>query len=235
MNQTATDLKLKVLCADLPAPPLFWRDDQGQRHGYEADVARLLGSKLAGDTAFVYRQWADFYPALAAGEGDILLCGQGISEYRRTLADFTAPYAVFDESVMVRRGSPIRRAEDLAGRRVGAIDKSLNMALAETFEGAIRVPFSGESEDVMGDMVAALRRGEIDAFVDDDVALVPLAEEEDLAIAFTVASRNAWGIAVKKGEPERLARVEAALAEVKANGELRALWERWMPTLDYPF
>lgn len=235
MNQTATDLKLRVICADLPAPPLFWRDNQGLRHGYEADVARLLGSKLAGDTDFVYRQWADFYPALEAGEGDVLLCGQGISEYRKSLADFTAPYAVFDESVMVMRGSPIRRAEDLEGRRVGAIENSLNMALAETFEGAILVPFSGESEDVMGDMVAALRRGEIDAFVDDDVALVPLAEENDLTIAFTVASRNAWGIAVKKGESKRLARVEAALSEAKASGELEALWQKWMPSLRYPF
>ena len=213
MSQSITERNLRVICADLPAPPLFWRDDKGWRHGYEADVARLLGSKLVGDTDFVYRQWGDFYPALEAGEGDILLCGQGISEYRQSLADFTSPYAVFDESVMVMRGSTIHSAADLAGRRVGAIDKSLNMALAETFEGATLVPFSGDSDDVMGDMVAALRRGEIDAFVDDDVALVPLAEEKDLAIAFTQATRNAWGIAVKKGESERLKRIENALDE----------------------
>ncbi len=234
MSQSATDHKLRVICADLPAPPLFWRDSEGRRHGFEADVARLLAKNMDRDVVFVYRQWDDFYPALEAGEGDILLCGQGISEYRKSLADFTAPYAVFDESVMILRGSSVRSADDLAGLRVGAIDKSLNMALAETFEGAIVVPFSGESEDVMGDMVKALRKGTIDAFVDDDVALLPLAEEEDLAIAFTVETRNAWGIAVKKDEPEQLARVEAALSEAKASGELKVLWQKWMPALSYP-
>lgn len=235
MSQTTNNHNLRVICADLPAPPLFWRDDQGHRHGYEADVARLLSRKLGGNADFVYRQWGDFYPTLEADEGDILLCGQGISEYRKSLADFTAPYAVFDESIMVLRNSPIHSAADLKGRRVGAIDKSLNMALAETFEGATLVAFAGDTDDVMGDMVEALRRGEIDAFVDDDVALVPLAEEKDLAIAFTEETRNAWGIAVKKGQSERLKRIENALADVKASGELEALWQKWMPTLKYPF
>ena len=225
----------RVICADLPAPPLFWKDADGYRHGYESDVARLLGSKLGQETRFVYQNWADFYPALEAEAGDILLCGQGISEYRKSLADFSEPYAVFDEAVMVLRDSPVSSPKDLIGKRVGAIANSLNMALAETFSGCITVPFAGDSEDVLGDMVKALRAGNIDAFVDDDVALVPLAEEVDLAIAFTVPSNNAWGIAVRKGAPERLSAVNQALAEAKHSGELQALWHKWMPSLSYPF
>lgn len=226
---------LKVICADLPAPPLFWRDEQGQRHGYEADLARALGARLGRQTQFVYRNWADFYPALDAGDGDILLCGQGISEYRKTLGDFSEAYAVFDEAVMVLRGSPVKSPADLVGKRVGAIANSLNMALAETFTGCITVPFGGDSEDVMGDMVKALRAGEVDAFVDDDVALVPLADEPDLAIAFIEPTHNRWGIAVKKGNPAWLAEVDAALAALKADGELERIWKHWMPTLAYPF
>lgn len=229
------DKKLRVICADLPAPPLFWKDEHGYRHGYETDVARLLARKMGLETELVYQNWAEFYPALESNQGDILLCGQGISEYRKTLADFTQPYAVFDEAVMIRRGAPIKSPADLVGKRVGAIANSLNMALAETFTGCITVPFAGESDDVMGDMVQALRNGDIDAFVDDDVALVPLAEEEDLAIAFIAPTQNEWGIAIKKGQPEWLATVNEVLSEVKANGELEAFWKHWMPSLRYPF
>ena len=50
------------------------------------------------------------------------------------------------------------------------------MALAETFEGASPVPFGGESDDVFGEMLDALRAGEVDAVVDDDVAFLALAE-----------------------------------------------------------
>ncbi|GGX98638.1 amino acid ABC transporter substrate-binding protein [Litchfieldella qijiaojingensis] len=225
---------LKVICADLPAPPLFERDENGSRHGYEADVARLIGEVMGLRVEWIYRQWGDFYPALAAGEGDLLLCGQGISEYRATLGDFTRPYAIFDESVMVKAESDIARPEDLAGKRVGAIANSLNMQLAESFANAICVPFDGASDDVFGDMVLALRSGDIDALVDDDVALVPL-EADDLRIAFTVPTRNAWGAVVAKGNPERLARINVALDDIVADGSLRRVWQKWMPSLPYPF
>lgn len=225
---------LRVICADLPAPPLFERDDRGERHGYEADVARLIAERLGRRVEWVYRQWSDFYPALDAGEGDLLLCGQGISNYRKTLGDFTRPYAIFDESVMVRSGSGITSPQHLEGLRVGAIANSLNMALTETFAGVVPVPFDGASDDVFGDMVAALRSGDIDALVDDDVALVPL-EADDLTIAFSVPTRNTWGAVVAKNQPDWLARVNWAIGEIIENGTLESSWERWMPTLAYPF
>lgn len=226
--------KLRVICADLPAPPLFERDASGGRHGYEADIARLIAAQLGREVVWVYKQWDDFYPALDAGEGDLLLCGQGVSDYRKTLGDFTTPYAIFDESVMVRAESTVTSAEQLAGYRVGAIVNSLNMALAETFPGVTRVAFDGASDDVFGDMLAALRAGEIDALVDDDVALVPL-EAEDVKIAFTVPTRNAWGGVVAKNNAEWLASVNQALERIIANGSMRAAWETWMPALPYPF
>lgn len=225
---------LKVICADLPAPPLFWREN-GERFGYEADVARALANKMGLECQFVYRQWGDFYPSLDAVVGDVLLCGQGISEYRQTLANFTAPYAVFDEAVMVMQDSGIRSLPDLDGKRVGAIANSMNMALVETFKGAIAVPFVGTTDDIMGEMVQALRGGEIDAFVDDDVALVPLADEADLRIAYTVPTQNKWGIAIAKNRPEMLAQVDLALQALKDDGSLQAIWQQWMPNLQYPF
>lgn len=88
----------------------------------------------------------------------------------------------------------------------------------------------------MGDMVKALRKGEVDAFVDDDVALVPLADEDDLDIAFIVETQNKWGIAVGQKTPSSwLAEIDKALLEIKQDGSLRKVWKQWMPTLRYPF
>jgi polar amino acid transport system substrate-binding protein len=117
---------------------------------------------------------------------------------------------------------------------VGAIAGSTNMALAETFEGAIRVPFDGSSEDVFGEMIAALRAGEVDAVVDDDVALVPLADDAQLEIAFTLPARNRWGVGVAKDRPEMRESLDAALGAVIGDGRLEGAWRRWMPTLEFP-
>jgi polar amino acid transport system substrate-binding protein len=164
-----------------------------------------------------------------------VLCGQGISPERLAIVDFTEPYAVFDESVLVRAASDIAAADDLRGRRVAAIAGSVNMTLARSFPDAVPVPFSGDSDDVFGEMVAALRGGEVDAVVDDDVALIPLAGAPDLEVAFTVATQNRWGIAVSKARPDLRAELDGALAELRADGTLAALWRRWMPELAFPF
>ena len=225
---------LKVICADLPAPPLFWREGE-TRFGYESDVARAIAAKLGLECKFVYQQWGDFYASLNDNTGDILLCGQGISEYRKTLANFTEPYGVFDEAVMVLQDAPYQSLADLKGKRVGAIANSMNMALVDTFDGVIAVPFVGTTDDIMGEMVAALRAGEVDAFVDDDVALVPLANEADLRIVYTAPTQNKWGIAVSKERPETLVKVNEALQALKDDGTLKAIWQQWMPNLQYPF
>lgn len=226
---------LRVVCADLPAPPLFWRDEAGNRYGYETEVAREIAKRLGQSCEFVYVNWANFYPTINSGDADIVLCGQGISDYRKTLVDFSEPYAMFDEAVMCLKGSSIRSSTDLVGKKVGAIANSVNMALAETFTGAITVPFEGTTKDVMGEMVESLRRGEIDAFVDDDVALIPLAEEPDLEIAFTNPSRNEWGCAIKKGNDKLKGEIDNALLSMKKDGTLKKLWEREIKILSYPF
>jgi polar amino acid transport system substrate-binding protein len=176
-------------------------------------------------------------PAVKAGDADAVLCGQGITADRQALVDFTRPYAVFHEGVLVRRGTHIATASDLAGRRVAAIDGSTNMALAKTFEGAHPVAFgAGGSDDVYADMLAALESGEVDAVVDDDVVFVPLGESDPrFELAFTVQTGNRWGIAVAKDRGEVLRELDGALARVIADGRHRRAWDTWLPTLDYPF
>jgi polar amino acid transport system substrate-binding protein len=227
---------LVLACSDIEAPPLFHASGGAQeRRGYEPDVGRALAERLGRPLVWSFLPWAGMLPAVVAGDADGVLCGQGISPERLAIVDFTEPYAVFDESVLVRAASDIAAADDLRGRRVGAIAGSVNMTLARSFPGAVPVPFSGDSDDVFGEMVAALRGGEVDAVVDDDVALIPLAGAPDLEVAFTVATQNRWGIAVSKARPDLRAELDGALAELRADGTLAALWRRWMPELAFPF
>ena len=86
-----------------------------------------------------------------------------------------------------REAVPTR--DGLTGKRVGAIADSANMRLAKTFNGAILVPFDGNSDDVFGDMVGALRAGEVEAVV-DDVALISIAAAPDIDMAFSIETRN---------------------------------------------
>jgi polar amino acid transport system substrate-binding protein len=226
---------LRLVCIDADAMPLFGKSRGGVREGYEPAAAALVGHTLDRPLEWVFKPWIEMADAVDAGEGDAIWCGQGITAERRRRVDFTRPYAVFDESLLVRAGSGINSPGGLAGKRIGAIADSTNMALAETFEGAELVPFGGESDDVFGEMMDALRAGELDGVVDDDVAFLALADDPAFEIAFTVPTRNEWGAAVSKTRPEMRNALNHALAEVIRDGRLAACWKRWLPGLTYPF
>lgn len=229
---------LRLACIDADAPPLFSLfAAEGGRRGFEPAVAELVAAELGRPFAWAPTTWPEMIPAVQAGDADAILCGQGVTEERMRQVDFTRPYAVFHESVLVRRGSGIAGAADLVGRKVAAIENSTNMALAETFAGAEPVAFgAGGSGDVYADMLAALAAGEVDAVVDDDVVFVPLGESDPrFEVAFTVRTGNRWALGVAKDRPDLRDELDAALARVIADGRHRKAWEEWLPTLAYPF
>ncbi|NKX49902.1 amino acid ABC transporter substrate-binding protein [Arthrobacter deserti] len=232
-NSTLSPGVPRLACIDSEAPPLFnLADRAGNRRGYEPEAAALVASVLGLRVEWAYLAWDDMLPAVRDHRVDAVWCGQGIIPERQAVVNFTDPYAVFDETVLVRKGDPARAPEDLAGYRVAAIEGSANMRLAVTFPGAEPVAFTGE--DVFGDMLAALRNGEVDAMVDDDVATVPLGGDPAYDVAFTVRTGNRWGIGVAKDNPFLLAEINAALAAVVSDGRLERVWTKWMPHLQFP-
>lgn len=229
MSVTVVPGVLTLACSPLPAPPLFWTDEDGTRHGYEPDAAAAVAAAAGLELRWIFRQWSGLRPAVDAGECDAIWCGSAITEARRLVFEYSRPYAVFDESVLVRADNVADGPAGLAGLRVGAIAGSTNMALAETFPGIEAVAFDGATDDILGDMLSALRAGEVDAVVDDDVAFLGL-DDPGLRVAFTVPTRNAWGAACRKGNGELVQVLDAAIAAA----DLRAVWQGWLPGLAYP-
>jgi ABC-type amino acid transport substrate-binding protein len=215
----------------MAAPPLFWTEPDGVRHGYEPAAAQAVADALGLELRWIFRQWADFERALAEGECDGIWCGSAITAERELRMLYSEPYAVFDESVVVRAGDAVGAMKDLRGRRVGAIAGSTNLALAATFPGVDCVPFDGVSDDVFGDMLRALLIGDVDAVVDDDVAFIGIERTHPgIRVAFTIATRNRWGCALRLGDDE----LKQALDEGIAEADLAAVWSSWLPSLSYP-
>ena len=220
---------LTLCCSSLDSGRLFWTDPDGSRHGYEPEVAAAVAAAAGLELRWIFRQWSDFAGALDRRECDAIWCGSAITPERRRVFDYTRPYAVFDESVVVRPESTVSSREELGGQRVLAIAGSTNMQLAETFPGAVLVPFQGDTDDVLGDMLTMLRTGRVDAVVDDDVCFIE--PDPTLRVAFTVPTRNPWGGACRKGESELVGLLDDAIARV----ELRPIWDKWLSALSFPF
>jgi len=225
---------LRLACIDADAPPLFDLSPDGiRRTGYEPAAADLVASVMGRDIEWVITGWDNMIPMVQSREVDAVWCGQGMIPERIALVDFTQPYAIFNETTLVRTGDPGNSPTTMNGYKVGAIAGSANLKVAQSIVGAEIVEFTGPS--VFEDMIHALRTGAVDAFVDDDVVMIPLAEKDpDFVVAFTAETRNPWGVGVQKGNSELLGELNRALDTVIADGRLAKVWNDWMPNLPFP-
>ncbi len=226
---------LTLSCDPLDARPLFWTEPDGSRHGYEPDAAAAVAARLGLELRWRLVGWNDRYPAVERGEADGVWCGVAWTPERAAAMRIGEAYAVFGESLAVRRDAPIGSVADLAGRQIGAIAGSTNMALVRTWPGAIPVAFDGEGDDVFGQMKEATTSGAIDGFVDDAPAFVDLGPDDPLRVALSVATDQRWGCAMAPGADVLGAAVDDAIRACAADGTLAAVWRRWVPSLPCPF
>ena len=226
---------LHIAASDFDARPMSYLTTDGNRTGYEPELARAVCAHLGLTPVWHNLPMNRFYTCLDTGHYDAVWFNQAITPERQQVVTFTQPYGLFDEAVLVRKGSGIASAADLRGKRVGGLAESTNIALVEGFPEAIAVPFPG-SDKVLPEMLEALRNAEIDALIDDELVLVvAAAADPNLTLAFTLPTRAPFAIAVSPQQPDLLAALNEAIATVKGNGTLQQLWSQWIPWKPFPF
>jgi polar amino acid transport system substrate-binding protein len=220
--------QLTIGASDFDARPMT-RVEDGQRLGYEPDLARAVCAKLGLEPVWLNLPMAEFYSTLQAGKCDVVWFNQAITEERLSHSRFTRPYGYFNEAIIVRADSAIHSADDLRGMKLGGLADSTNIDLGKQFEGVELVPFPG-SDQVLPEMLAALRAGHIDALVDDELVLITAAEADPkLRIAFTVETRHPFAIALRPTSDPLLEALNQTLDQLEADGTLEKLWQQWIP------
>ncbi|MGB3786453.1 MAG: ABC transporter substrate-binding protein [Phormidesmis sp.] len=229
---------LNIVASDFDARPMSYLDPQGHRTGYEPELARMVCDRLQLTPVWHNLPMQDFYTSLDPSKDtpyDVVWFNQAITPERQQKVSFTRPYGLFDEAVLVKESSPVFSPDDLANQRVGGLADSTNIALVEGFSGATAVPYPG-SDKVLPEMLAALRAGDIDALIDDElVLLVAAVEDPQLRLAFTLPTKAPFAIGVSKAQPMLLEKLDSTLSALIADGTAAKLWATWIPWKPFPF
>ncbi|MEM6256057.1 MAG: transporter substrate-binding domain-containing protein [Cyanobacteria bacterium P01_D01_bin.156] len=226
---------LNIVASDFDARPMSYVTEAGERMGYEPELARAICQQLDLIPVWHNLPMAEFYTCMDSGQYDVVWFNQAITSERQQYVTFTQPYGLFDESVLVKTSSTASSPGDLAGQRVGGLADSTNIALVADFPGAIAVPYPG-SDQVLPEMLAALRAGEIDALIDDElVLLVAESEDPNLRMAFSLPTQAQFSIGVAKHRPELSEKLDNILSTLINDGTLAELWKKWIPWKPFPF
>jgi polar amino acid transport system substrate-binding protein len=242
---TAQSGYLNIVASDFDARPMSSLTPSGHRIGYEPSLAHTVCESLDLIPIWHNLPMQDFYTCLQfpdpktgphdAAPYDVVWFNQAITPERQQQVTFTRPYGLFDEAVLVQQSSIVFSRDDLSGQRVGGLADSTNIAIVEGFAGAIAVPYPG-SDQVLPEMLAALRTGEIDALIDDELVLRAAAEEDpNLRLAFSLPTQVPFAIGVAKNRPLLVETLDAALSALLADGTMAHLWEQWIPWKPFPF
>ena len=206
-------------------PPYQFSLD-GEPAGFDVDVARAVCARLGLTPRFEQGDWDNVINLLRFGNLDVIV-GMEVNSFRGEFFDFTAPYSTRHDAVFVLANSTATREEDLFGGVVTG-DRHSFVELHWQERGIhrnIRVTQTGTKAEAMqslaeGRSLAAIMPLEVGRY---------LAREKGLAVRVLLEPDPGSDVAVAlpKGRPELLRRLNEALEALRTDGELDALARTW--------
>ena len=207
------------------APYVFRDPRQPERIiGFEVDLMEAISSKLGLKARFVQNQWDGLIPGLERGDYDVAVNGIEITEDRRERVAFSTPYFHTFEQLTVRKESEsIQSLSNLSGKIAGTLKYSLaERLLKEKSEAEVR------GYDSQTTLYEDLAYGRLDlVLLDHPIAVFYGDPDPRLKAVGPPLGELAYGIAVRKNNPELLVRINRALEELKSEGILRDIYDRW--------
>ena len=211
-------------------PPFNYKDQKtGQLAGYDVDVARLLAARLGLEVEFVSSEWAGILAGLSANKYDVIVSQVGINPKREQAFDFSTPYIYSMPQLIVRKDEKAAYTSlaDLKGKKLGVGQGSVYEQQARAVPG-IDVRSYAAAPDTMSDLAS----GRLDAALNDSLMSAYLLKMSKLPIkaGARVGAVERMGIPFHKGNPEFKAALNKALADVAADGSLKAISIKWFGT-----
>ncbi len=93
--------------------------------GFEAQLIADICKRLHANCTYIPMQFHDFFPQLIAQNIDLALGQISITKERSRQFSFSIPYMISSGQLIIKNNSPITRAEELRGKKVGVFKASL--------------------------------------------------------------------------------------------------------------
>lgn len=216
---------LTVATDHLPQPG-FWEGKEVPKGGFEWALAEALADRLGLDSVEVVPM--DF-AGIVAGEldgADLAMSQITPTREREEVLDFSTPYLSANPAALVLAGTSVKDVKE-ARELAWAVQEGTT--LVEVMEEKINPQTEPLLLAEQGEVVEALRAGEVDAaLLDLPVALAYASRSDgELEVAAQVSTDEALAVALPEGSGNREA-VDSALRSLINEGEVGKFAERWL-------
>ena len=206
--------------------PWSYHDSSDTLVGYDVEVSRAIAEKLGVEPEYVESDWDSLFAGLDAGRYDMVCNGVEVTEERAKTYAFTTPYGYIHTALAVRKdNTDITSFEDLKGKTTANSLASTYMELAESYGATV------QGIDTLEETIQLLTAGRIDATLNADVSFydyLNVHPDADFKLVAQTAESSHVAIPVLKSEdPAYLDALNTAIAELRADGTLKTLSEKY--------
>lgn len=221
--------KVYVVGTDAAYAPFESQNEKGEIVGFDIDVVKAIAAKAGFEVKFVNTPWEGIFNALGQGDRDLVASAVTITEERKQTMDFSDPYFDAQQLIAVKEGSKVAKFADLKKLKVGVQtgttgDEAVTKLLGKTSTNIKRF----ESTPLA---LKELEAGGVDAVVADNGVVVHYVANNPGGKFKTVSDPEfvpeQYGIALKKGNAELLAKVNQGLAAIKADGTYDRIYAQY--------
>lgn len=207
-------------------PPYEYVDDDGNIIGIDAEIAAAIAEKLGMELEIKDMEFDSLITACAGGSVDVVLAGMTVTDERKESVNFSDSYATGIQVIIVKEDSEIATADDLDGKTIGVQSGTTGDIYCRDDYGEDSVKQYNNGALA----VAALQNGQVDCVViDNEPAKNFVASNDGLKILDTEYITEDYAIAVAKENTELLEKINNAMTELKADGTIDKIINKYIP------
>ena len=225
-----------VVATNAYFPPFEYKNEKGEIVGWDMDIAAALAKKLGVELVIEDMEFDSVLLAPNTNKAHISMAGISYSEKRDETLDFTVGVFNSSQVIIVKEDSTINGPFDLAGKTVGVQSGTVGQLLAE-----MDPDWAGEGEDAClaepasvkkfstgAEAVMDLVKGGVDAVIIDKFPAENYVKNyEGIKIAEDVVFDDEYAFAVKEGNKELVEWLNKAIAEMKEDGTMDAINQKY--------
>ena len=214
-----------IMSTNAAFPPYEMTTDSGEFEGIDIETAQAIADKLGLELQIDDMDFDAALLAVQQGKADMVMAGVTVTDERQNVMDFTDSYATGIQSIIVKEDSDIASVDDLAGKKIGTQRGTTGYLYCSDDFGAENVV----AYDNGLTAVQMLNNGQVDCVVIDNApAKEFIAANPGLKLLDTAYVEESYAIGVGKGNTELKDAINTALEELKADGTLQAIVDKYI-------
>lgn len=209
--------------SDIPYPP-FEQGKAPNYEGFDVELMEAIAESIGREAVFQDTSFDTIFLDLAQGNFEAVASATTITDEREKTVDFTNPYYLSEQAILIEEGGEIDSVEELKGATVGVQQGTTGEEFVEEKAEAGEIREYPQGPDAVG----ALKTGTVDAVVID----IPVAENAveaggGLEISAAIPTEEEYGFAVAEDDKELLEELNEGLEEVIEDGTYAKMYEKW--------